>query len=172
MINFSHVSSEQVIDLGLVDFDLSVPPFCPSCQATSAKFPLAEAELDRQWNNRNASQQNQVYDQMRRPVLGSFQHDDRNGDADLADNSVYFGGGGRGWRGGGGFQRGFRGGYRGSRGGFYPRGVRGRGYNYGRGGDDRRDPRDWGDSANRGRLPDRLRRRRKSEFQPRNDALV
>lgn len=99
--------------------------------------------------------------------INYFEHDDRNDDADDAGTSVFFGGGGRGWRGGGGFQRGFRGGYRGSRGGFNSRAGRGRGYNYGRGGDENYgragdDGREWGDSANRRRLPDRLRRRTNS----------
>ena len=62
--------SHLVIDVGLVDFDFSVPPFCPAAKPLlpSAQFPPAEAELGRQWNNQNASQPNLVYDQMGRLV--------------------------------------------------------------------------------------------------------
>ena len=53
-----------VIDLGLVDFDMSVPPFCPAAE------PLlpTRAELGKQWNDQNPGQPNLVYDQMGRPV--------------------------------------------------------------------------------------------------------
>ena len=45
-----------LVDLGWVDFDLGVPPSFP---AASAKVPLAQAELGRQWNTQNSSQQTQ-----------------------------------------------------------------------------------------------------------------
>ena len=60
--------SHLVIDLGLVDFEIECSPLLRSCQATSAKFPSTKAELGRQWDNKNPSQPNQVYDQMARPV--------------------------------------------------------------------------------------------------------
>ena len=42
--------------------------FLPSCLTTSAKFPSAQAELGSQWNTRNPSQWNPVYEDMGRPV--------------------------------------------------------------------------------------------------------
>ena len=41
----------------------------PSCPAASAKFPSAQAQSGRQWNTRNPSQQNPVYEHMGRPVF-------------------------------------------------------------------------------------------------------
>ena len=61
--------SHLVIDLGLVDLEIECSTILPTCQATSAKFPPAEAELDRQWNNQNLSQPNLVYDQMGHSVV-------------------------------------------------------------------------------------------------------
>ena len=40
----------------------------PSCLAASAKFPSAQAESGRQWNTRNPSPQNPVYEDVGRPV--------------------------------------------------------------------------------------------------------
>jgi len=60
-----------VIDLGLVDFDFIAPNFCSAAKPIlrSAKFPPAEAELGRQWNNQNPSQPSKVYDQIGHPVV-------------------------------------------------------------------------------------------------------
>ena len=40
----------------------------PSCPAASAKFPSSQAESGREWNTRNPSRQNPVYEQMNHPV--------------------------------------------------------------------------------------------------------
>ena len=39
--------------LGWVDFDLGCSPVLPSCPASSAWFPPAQAYSGRQWNNKN-----------------------------------------------------------------------------------------------------------------------
>ena len=53
------------VDMGLVDYDLCVPPYYP---AASAKFPSPQVELARQWNTHNSSQPNPVHEQMGHPV--------------------------------------------------------------------------------------------------------
>ena len=58
--------SHLLMDLGLVDFDLGVPPSCP---ATSAKFPPTKADPGRQWDTQNPSQPNPVHEQMGHPVV-------------------------------------------------------------------------------------------------------
>ena len=61
--------SHLLVDLGWVDYDLAVAQ--PSCPATSAKFPSAQAELGRQCNTQNSSQPNPVHEQMGRPLQSS-----------------------------------------------------------------------------------------------------
>ena len=50
--------SQQVSDLGWVDFDLDVPLIMPSFSASSATFPSAQAESGGQRNSQNQSQPN------------------------------------------------------------------------------------------------------------------
>ena len=45
-------------NLGWVDFDLGCSTMLPSCPASSANFPSAQAEPGRGWNNQNTSQPN------------------------------------------------------------------------------------------------------------------
>ena len=65
-IMFTDLQGYVLVDLGWVDFDFCVPPSCP---AASAKFPSAQAELGRQWNTQNPSQQNPVSAHLGHPVL-------------------------------------------------------------------------------------------------------
>ena len=47
-------------NLGWFDLDLGCSTILPSCSASSAKFPSAQAEPGRGWNSQNPSQQNPV----------------------------------------------------------------------------------------------------------------
>ena len=47
-----------LVNLGWVDFDLGCFTILPSCSASSANFPSAQAEPGRGWNSQNQSQPN------------------------------------------------------------------------------------------------------------------
>ena len=51
--------TQQVSDLGWVDFTLDVPPVLPSCSAHSAYLSSALVDLGRRWNSPNQSHPNQ-----------------------------------------------------------------------------------------------------------------
>ena len=61
-------SYDQIHGLGWHWSDCST--ILPSCPATSAKFPLAQAELGRQWNNTIQFNPTHVSDCMNNPVQG------------------------------------------------------------------------------------------------------
>ena len=70
-------------NLGWVDFDLECSIILPTCSATSANFPSAQAELGKRWNRRNQSQPNlgspgdALYSRPRRCSSATLHRDNR-----------------------------------------------------------------------------------------------